>query len=166
MNNKKDIEKKKSSDGTKEKHPGGRPEEYKEEYCQMLIDYFDTPKWYEREVTHQSKNGEYTTCEIEPNPMPQFSIFARKVLKVSKQTLLNWADKHQEFMDAYNTCKEIQKEFILENGMAGRYNPQFTKFVAINVTDMKDKTEVDNNIKAEITEIRRTIVKPKEEKQG
>ena len=54
-------------------HPGGRPTDYKPEYCEQLIE-------------HMAKGL-------------SFEAFAG-VLSVSKQTLYNWADANTEFMDA------------------------------------------------------------------
>ena len=73
-----------------------------------------------------------------------------------------------------NTFGEVLKSFMDNTKISlRRFQLQLAeKNVAMAIwlgkqyLDQKDKTEVDNNIKAEITEIRRTIVKPKEEKQG
>lgn len=126
---------------------GGRPAEYNPEYCQQMIDYFSIAPYYERGIEH-FKDGyvAWVDPKIVPNELPAFHKFATKI-GVTHQTLLNWSEKHVEFFDAYTRCKELQKFFLIENGLLGCYNPIFTMFVAKNITDMKDKTETDVNIK-------------------
>lgn len=126
-----------------EKHAGGAPTKYDSKYIQEMLDYFDIDKTYTVEVKVPTKNGSVINEITKANAMPQFSVFARKI-GCCVQTLLNWCEKEPEFLEAYNTCKAIQKEFIIENGMAGLYHPNFTIFVAKNVTDMRDKQEIDH----------------------
>lgn len=79
-----------------------------------------------------------------PNKFPTFENFACS-LNVSIQTMLNWCDVHPEFLEAYTYAKNRQKAWLMENGMNGTYNPHFTQFVAKNITDMRDKQELELN---------------------
>lgn len=143
------------------KNKDGRPTDYDPKYCDEILEYFDTETTREVDKTLIMKNGSIVeTTEEVPNKMPQFSKFARKI-GVCEKTLLNWTEKHDKFLQAYNTCRAIQQEFIVDNGLLGFYQPNFAKFIAINYTNMKDKTEVDSNIKGELTTITREIVDPK-----
>lgn len=107
---------------------GGRPTKYSQEYVKKLLDYFDVQLFTIR-------NG-----KKEVNPMPTFEGFCFDN-RVNHQTLLNWCKEHKEFFEAYNACKQKQKQMIVQGGMLGAYNAQFTIFVAKNVTDMKDRVE-------------------------
>lgn len=76
----------------KDKHPGGRPSDYDEKYCQMLIDHM------ERGLSFES--------------------FAGKIRK-AKQTLYNWIEAHPEFLDAKKigeSCSLLRWE---ETGIKG-----------------------------------------------
>lgn len=106
----------------------GRPSKYSPEYVKKILDYFDVPLYTVR-------NG-----KKEVNPMPTFEGFCFDN-RVNHQTLLNWCKEHKEFFEAYNACKQKQKQMIVQGGMLGAYNAQFTIFVAKNVTDMKDRVE-------------------------
>jgi hypothetical protein len=106
----------------------GRPSKYSPEFITKLLAYFDVQLYTVR-------NG-----KKEVNPMPTFEGFCFDN-KVSHQTLLDWCKAHKEFLEAYNACKQKQKQMIVQGGMLGAYNAQFTIFVAKNVTDMKDRVE-------------------------
>jgi hypothetical protein len=107
----------------------GRPTKYNLTWSNKLIEFFD--------VDLIKGNG----MRREANAMPTFEGFCFKN-KIHHSTLLDWCDKHEEFSEAYAWCKNKQKEMIIQGGMLGLYNAQFTIFVAKNVTDMKDKTEI------------------------
>lgn len=124
----------------KEKHPGGRPTKFKEEYTQMMLDYFEKDKYVEIQGLDKFGQPKYYQ---RPNELPQFSKFAR-MIDVDTDTLLNWRDTNREFFGAYKKCKDIQKEFLIENGLLGLYNSTFAIFTAKNITDMRDKQEIDH----------------------
>ena len=116
----------------------GRPTDYKPEYCQMMIDYFNVPLYRTVKTKVKTRHG-FNEIEKEvPNSFPTFEGFTRKVLGKCKQTIHNWLPKYPEFLDAYNLCKEIQKDFLIEHGLMDNYNPAFAKFLAVNVTDLRD----------------------------
>jgi hypothetical protein len=135
------------------KHPGGRPTKYKPEYCQQLIKFFSGPRTeliVKAEITGKNEyhKTEYARVAKE---LPTLAKFARKI-GVNKDTIVSeWVKKYPEFSDAYNTVKELQKEFLIDNGLAGLYPPASYIFTAKNITDMKDKSEVDQNIKGSIS---------------
>lgn len=106
----------------------GRPSKYTDEWCDKLLDYFKVD-------LYTMRNG-----KKEVNPMPTFEGFCFDN-RVNHNTLLLWAQTHEKFSEAYSTCKQKQKQMIVQGGMLGAYNAQFTIFVAKNVTDMKDRIE-------------------------
>lgn len=105
------------------KNVGGRPTLYTPEINDRLLEYFDKDpaKW-----------------EL----LPSVSGFCRKE-KIHRDTFYQWLKDHKDFSDTFVHCKEALRDFI--NGMAllWFYNPFYSKFVAINMTDMVDKKEVD-----------------------
>lgn len=116
----------------------GRPTLYREEYCEQIIEYFEQPLYIIKEKEIASGGRKVIIKEEVPNSLPTFEGFARK-LRVDHDTLVNWTRKHKDFFGAYMLCKGIQKEFIVEHGSKGNYNAAFTKFLAVNVTDLRDK---------------------------
>lgn len=134
---------------TKDKHPGGRPTNYKPGYCQELVDFFNADPYEDKEIEH-FKSGEKTWTDIKrmSNKLPTMIEFARHI-GVGYRTLFNWLDKEstsyqEEFWQTYTRiAKELQKNFLVQNGLEGLYNPVFAKFVALNFTNMVDKKEVE-----------------------
>lgn len=77
------------------KHPGGRPTLYKKEYCEKLI-------------KHMAKGF-------------SFESFAG-LMRVSKQTIYEWLDKHKEFSDAKKEAMELNRLFWEQKGVQGLYS--------------------------------------------
>lgn len=123
------------------KPPGykfGRPTEYTSEMCEKLVEYFDQPLYVIKKKQVASGGRAVWVEEERPNSMPTFEGFAGSI-GVTHNTLRNWGRDNPDFLSAYAHCKDIQKKFIMEHGMMGGYNPGFAKFIAVNVTDLKDR---------------------------
>lgn len=122
----------------------GRPSKYKPEYCQQIIKFFSIKPYKDVEIPHYDKKGEgivvWTDFKRVPNDIPFFQDFAWKI-GVDDETLANWCKKYPEFLGAYTRCKHLQKRFLIINGTQGLYPPKSYTFTAINITDMKDKSE-------------------------
>lgn len=131
---------------------GGRPPSYELKFCQAIIDYFSTPASQEytyKETLEYYKDGGIKRKSFEkkplPNKLPTFYGFAASI-GVNQDTLHEWKKKHKEFSEAFASAKELQKEFIIENGLSGASPSTFAIFVAKNLTDMKDKQEITGDI--------------------
>ena len=149
-----DVDKKQrkpGNSGDKKKHAGGAPTKYKSEYCDKLIEHFDVEPWEEREIPHYkaSKKGgkiiSWTDIKILPRRMPTLRGFAKKI-GVGISTVYDWTNKNhpsfqEKFSDAFTCAKEIRKEWLIDVGLSGNAPPASFKFVAVNCTDMRDKTE-------------------------
>ena len=84
------------------------------------------------------------------NRLPTLRNFAKSI-EVSIDTVYEWIKQHEEFSDAFTHAKDLQKWFLIENGLNGCYNPMFAIFTAKNITDMRDKTETENNTNLNVT---------------
>lgn len=131
-------------------HPGGRPTDYKKEYCDKMLEFFDTEITKTIKIITTGKN-EYRKEEEKEiaNTLPTFERFAINI-GVNKDTLYEWEKVHDEFSDSMGKCREIQQDFLIQNGLKGLYQSNFAIFVAKNYTEMKDKTEVDQNIRGSL----------------
>jgi hypothetical protein len=134
---------------------GGAPTTYKEEYCQQMIDYFERePQQTVYKKTYYA-DGTLKSEEpvVLPEQLPTFQGFAHEIGTTHK-TLLDWANRHSEFSEAYARAKALQEKIWLDNGMGGLYNSQFAQFFGKNCLGYKDKTEIEStniNIEAEMT---------------
>jgi hypothetical protein len=74
-----------------------------------------------------------------------FSAFANEVAGVTDETLKKYCAKDEGFKSAYENCKQIQKEILIEGGLNGIFNPTAFIFTAKNLTDMRNRDEVDHH---------------------
>ena len=126
-------------------HAGGRPTKYKPEYCQQLIAYMTQEPWEEVEVTHTNRKGEtWTETKLRPRPIRFLTVFAHEI-GVTRDTLAEWYRVHPEFSDAYTRAREMQAEHLLQCGFMGLSDPTMTKFAAVNLTDLSDRSQVEHS---------------------
>lgn len=135
---------------TENPEPIGRPSKYDPKYIDQMYKYFGgelTQKVDTESVEYIGKGKKnkkiITRTEILPRDLPTFEMFAHKI-GVHYRTLHEWSqpdnkEKYPGFLKAFEDCKSLQKDFLIQNGLHGRYNPNFSKFVGINVTDMVDR---------------------------
>ena len=125
---------------------GGAPTKYDPKFCETILEFFDRNPYDEREIKFYDKNGKVYKTEIKmiPAKLPTLERFACDI-GVDADTLLNWAKVHIEFFGAVVKAKNMQKDILIQNGLTGFYDAGFAKFVAINFTNMKDKTEVEHS---------------------
>lgn len=115
---------------------------YRDEYCQMLLDYFTLQ---ERQIIYEKKYYKDGTLQCEtpkfilPPRLPTFELFAAKI-GVVPNTLLNWCEKYPRFADAYALAKSMQLGIAKQGGAMKDYDGNFTKFLLVNDHGMSDKT--------------------------
>ena len=66
-------------------------------------------------------------------------------LKVSRQTLDNWAGDSSDFLDILNTLEQIQADTLLQHGLLGTYNSTIAKLM-LSKHGYIEKSEQDQNI--------------------
>ena len=126
-------------------HPIGRPSKYKPEYCQQLVEFMSREPYREVQDVFTDKNGnERISSRLVANDPPFITAFARKI-DVETSTMYDWGKEHADFHSALICARELQTEFIATNGMNGLFNSQFTKFAAVNMTDWRDKQEIEHS---------------------
>jgi len=125
--------------------PRGHGTLFKEEYTQLMIDYFDVePGYFAPVFDNDGKQlfddfGQAARGDYHANPLPLKVGFATSI-GVGRKTLLNWATKvdkdgelvHPDFADIYNRAKDYQEVVLVTNALMGRYNSSFSALVAAN----------------------------------
>jgi hypothetical protein len=120
----------------------GQPTKYKPEYCQQLIDYFSIEPLEiirEQEIT-DTEGGKYISRRL-PRRFPWFEGFARKI-GIHRNTLKNWCAEHPEFAEAYETAKDLQREFLVDIGLSGATSASFAIFTMKNVCGWRDERDL------------------------
>ena len=141
----------------------GRPTEYYPELCQEMIAFFDVEPYEKiiieeqiRENTEKGTRSETKKYKLVASKLPTFIAFARSK-DIHYATLNRWTKervsdevdaplKYPEFYEAYNTCKEMQKDFLIQNGLQGTSPSSAFIFVAKNLTDMVDRQLVEHDV--------------------
>ena len=130
----------------------GRPTKYKPEYCAKMIEFFNISPTREIVDVTTSNNGATTERYREiPNKLPFISAFAREI-GVNIDSLYEWEKEYDDFSEAMKIARELQKEFLIINGLNGSYNPTAFIFTAKNLTDMRDVQETTTNVNINIAD--------------
>lgn len=128
------------------KEPFGRPTKYKENYPEVLVDWFERPD-FEYEDQEVASAGVVKTIRVKvPTKFPSVEGFCRH-LKISKVTFHKWVKKYPLFMNALSKCKAIQQDHLVNHALNGTFHAGFAKFLMINLTEYKDKVETVNENK-------------------
>ena len=121
-----------------------RPEEYYPELCKKLIEFFEIPLFETRIKLLHKKNGDTEEIPYDvPLPLPTIEKFCAKY-DLNKKTFHNWKKNHAELLHAYKRVKMFQFDHLCNNALMNHYSPSFAKFMAVNITKLRDKSEVDS----------------------
>jgi len=117
-----------------------RPTDYRPEFCERVIEY-----------GKQGKSKTWMAAEFD----------------VTKQTLLNWERAHPEFLDAMTRALQFSQMWWEDKGQEALEKPVFQasmwsrSMAARFPDDWREKQDIDLNGKIQVTEVKRTIVDPR-----
>ncbi len=98
------------------------------------------------------KTGQVSEIEEEvPNRWPTFERAAHN-LGVCFDTFTEWRKTHPEFSAAYKKCKQLQREHLMQNCLANRFQNTFGIFVAKAVCGMREDQGEQDYHSVEFTE--------------
>lgn len=131
---------------TEETRPLGRPTKYTPELCQKVDDYLKESIDKELSVLKETENPDGTKEIVEIKrykvQLPTIEGFAL-FLGVNKDTLYEWKKKYTNFSDSLDNIINIQKKRLLDEGLAGNYNPTIAKLILSSNHGMAEKTNTD-----------------------
>lgn len=133
----------------------GAPTKWTPELNEKLIRFFSvepTERVVVAAYTDRKNKTEREEYKTVPNKLPFFSAFERAngltvgllsrwAAEEEKLQVEEYPPKREGFLQAYKTSKELQKEFLIQNGLAGFYNATAYIFTAKNLTDMRDMND-------------------------
>lgn len=116
----------------------GRPTEYRQIYCQQILDYFGNADAWEINTTDKGAQQ-----VIPKHKMPTLARFAQRI-GVGVACVYRWARQFDEFGEALAEAQELQKSFIMEAGgvtMAAG----FATFMLKSAHQMRDDDPIDDD---------------------
>lgn len=148
----------------------GRPSDYDPKFTQMMINFFNVKPYEDMNISEEldvqesvdAKGVKKTRTRAKrqikrvASELPTFEKFSFDI-NVHRSTLHKWATettdpsdelaplKYPEFSYAYSQCQQLQKYFLIQNGLQGTYPSAAFIFVAQNATDMVDAKTVHHD---------------------
>ncbi len=121
----------------------GRPSSYRPEYAAAMLAFFDVETT--REVEYKDREGKIRV-KLVLNRFPTIERFADSI-GFSTQTLYNWQNaktetgeaRYPEFLDAFVRAREKSVALLIEGTMAGLYEQNFTRFLLVNYSSLREK---------------------------
>lgn len=121
----------------------GRPTKYLEEYNNKVDEYLELhqDKELERVGLKSEKGYEKIDYVLRVN-LPTIEGFAR-FIGVNKTTLYEWDKKYPDFSNSLDKIRIEQQTRLINEGLAGNYNPTIAKLILSSNHGMREKTEQD-----------------------
>lgn len=139
------MERKKSKKKVKAKRPPWRPTKWRKEYNEGIVKFFEAVQKQPYSIHYDKLQKPHHILK----PLPTLESYAHSI-GVDTFTLDRWAKnkkKYPGFCGAFARAKEIQKNLIIVRAEAGASNAGFATFLLKNNHNMKDKNEVDQNVR-------------------
>lgn len=136
----------------------GRKTTYRAKICKQIIDHFSRPPYEIIEIPHY-KNGElaWTDQKRVPAPIPSLSAFCVEY-DWCWSTCKNWLNEQHAsykpmFLATYRRVRALRQDWLMNCAISGGIAPNTFKFIAVNLTDMRDKTEIEHKQVDDFSEI-------------
>lgn len=121
----------------------GRPTKYKEEYIDMVDEYLKLHQDIELEkIGLKSDKGYEKIDYILKVNLPTIEGFALYI-GVNKTSLYEWEKKEPLFSNALDKIRVEQQTRLINEGLAGNYNPTIAKLILSSNHGMREKSEQD-----------------------
>ena len=135
-------------------NPIGRPTKYTDDLPEKLLKFFNVE--LDREVLKEvpGKDGVIMLSETKPNRLPTVEGFCREI-QIAKSTFHDWRRKYPDFSNALGKCKQMQMNHLIQHALEGSYNSGFAKFLAMNISEYRDKVEDSRDNTSNVVQIQK-----------
>jgi hypothetical protein len=130
---------------TYNKRAFGRPSKYRPKYCKLILDYFTREHTQEYTETHTNRKGETWECsKLRAVPVPTFEGFCG-LIGIDMNTLRDWKTNFPDFSRACSHAQAKQIDHLATVTGLGLYNSNWAVFMAKNVSDWRDRREIEHS---------------------
>jgi hypothetical protein len=127
--------------------PAGRPTKYCKDILKKSRKYIDECQdKFVRQVMGVKDGKEDCKWMFKVN-LPKAEGLAL-ALKVNKDTLYEWASKYEEFSDILKEINQLQADRVINESMAGNYNPMIAKLL-LGKHGYKDEIKTEHTVDIE-----------------
>jgi len=126
----------------------GRPTKYTEDMVDK-VDYYIEKESIDSEIEFHKTRGEKSDTyeRVLTVKLPTIEGFA-SFIGVNKDSLYEWARKHEVFSVALEKIRVEQRNRLIDNGLSGNYNSTIAKLILSSNHGMKEKSDVTSDGKA------------------
>jgi len=121
---------------------GGRPTKFNSKTFLKKVEKYLASRQDETEVVRDGKHSPVVRLRVK---LPTIEGFAR-FLGVTKQTLFNWEEDYPKVAKGLELIKQEQFQRLIDEGLAGYYNPTITKLILSANHGMEEETNVKGKI--------------------
>lgn len=119
---------------------GGAPSKYQSEFATTKFEEYIALCKKGNEPTLIPTNSSYIVIHNAKLPSKEdYALF----LEVSPETLRNWSEQHYDFAVVMDKLHSIQKIFLINHGLSGRYHSQMAKLLLGINHGMIERKEVE-----------------------
>lgn len=123
----------------------GRPTKYTPKLIQMVDEYLESCVDVEDEFHKTRGNTSDSYERTRKVNLPKIEGFARYI-DVHKDTLIEWAKENDVFSVALDKIRTEQHNRLVDETLAGNYNPVIAKLMLSSNHGYREKTENEQNI--------------------
>jgi hypothetical protein len=146
----------------------GRPSKYDDSLCDKVDEYLKQAVDKEMAVIKQTTNNDGTVdikevsrYKVQLPTIEGFAIF----IDVALSSIYKWANENQIFSESLEKIKKIQKQRLLEEGLAGNYNSTIAKLILSSNHNMREGSDITSDGKMITNEPVKIILEDFSEKQ-
>lgn len=127
-----------------EKGTFGRPTKYRQDLIEKVDEYLATCVDEEGEF-HKTRGATSNSYErtLKVN-LPKLEGFSR-FIGVDHGNMLEWEKQHEDFSKALNKIRKAQHDRLIDQTLAGNYNPLIAKLILSSNHGYREKSDVTTN---------------------
>jgi hypothetical protein len=127
------------------KPPIGRPTTCPDNIIELVEEFFFRPHTLDEMKEVAGKDGPVTILVKVGNVLPTVKGFCAKY-RITRSNFYRWCQDNDGLSDTLEIARAYQEEMLAHLALTGKYNPTFAKFMATNLTDLKENINYTVNL--------------------